>query len=436
MAKCDCGSVPRHIWGRRDFIKVGSLGILGLNLRDYFFLRSASANTARVDRSVILVWLSGGPPHHDTFDMKPDAPAEIRGTFKPIPTNVPGIQVCEHLPRTARQADKFAIIRSMTSRENNHEPAINYLLTGYPPLQTIEFPSMGSVIAREKGPRNGLPPYVTIPNIFPSFGAGFLGGEYGPFIAGDPNVKGYRVRDLNLPVDVDWQRINNRRWMLDQVDRTFRGIDTSTEFQSMDAFYDKAYDLIRSPAAKKAFDIEQEEETIRNRYGRTPVGQGCLLARRLIEAGVRFVTVAKGWLNWDTHGKNFTTLEKTLLPELDMAYSALLEDLSQRGLLESTLVILMGEFGRTPKINSDAGRDHWAKAFSVVLAGAGLQGGRVVGSTDETGSEVKDDPVRVEDLTATIYERVGIDPAKEYKTDIGRPVKLSNGGVILTPKLT
>ena len=227
MAKCDCGSVPRHIWGRRDFIKVGSLGILGLNLRDYFFLRSASANTARVDRSVILVWLSGGPPHHDTFDMKPDAPAEIRGTFKPIPTNVPGIQVCEHLPRTARQADKFAIIRSMTSRENNHEPAINYLLTGYLPLQTIEFPSMGSVIAREKGPRNGLPPYVTIPNIFPSFGAGFLGGEYGPFIAGDPNVKGYRVRDLNLPVDVDWQRINNRRWMLDQVDRTFRGIDTS-----------------------------------------------------------------------------------------------------------------------------------------------------------------------------------------------------------------
>jgi len=166
------------------------------------------------------------------------------------------------------------------------------------------------------------------------------------------------------------------------------------------------------------------------------VGQGCLLARRLIEAGVRFVTVAKGWLNWDTHGKNFTTLERTLLPELDMAYSALLEDLSQRGLLESTLVILMGEFGRTPKINSDAGRDHWAKAFSVVLAGAGLQGGRVVGSTDETGSEVKDDPVRVEDLTATIYERVGIDPAKEYKTDIGRPVKLSNGGAILTPKLT
>jgi Protein of unknown function (DUF1501) len=431
-AKCDCGSVPKTLFGRRDFVKIGSLGILGLNLRDYFFLRSASANSSVPDRSVILVWLSGGPPHHDTFDMKPDAPAEIRGTFKPIPTNVSGIQVCEHLPRTARQADKFAIVRSMTSRENNHEPAINYLLTGYLPLQTLEFPSMGSVIAKEKGSRNSLPPYVTIPNIFPSFGPGFLGGEYGPFIAGDPNVKDYRVRDLNLPVDVDWHRVNNRRWLLDHMDQRFREIDTKNEFQAMDSFYEKAYDLIRSPSAQKAFDIEQEPETIRNRYGRTPVGQGCLLARRLVEAGVRFVTVAKGWLNWDTHGRNFTTLEKTLLPELDMAYSALLEDLAARGMLESTLVVLMGEFGRTPKINSDAGRDHWAKAFSIVLSGAGVVGGRILGSTDATGSEVKDDPVHVEDLTATIYERLGIDHTHEYHTDIGRPVKLSNGGKVIT----
>src|SRR5262245_24733435 len=431
-AKCDCGSVPKTLFGRRDFVKIGSLGILGLNLRDYFFLRSASANSSAPDRSVILVWLSGGPPHHDTFDMKPEAPAEIRGTFKPIRTNVSGIQICEHLPQTARQADKFAIVRSMTSRENNHEPAINYLLTGYLPLQTLEFPSMGSVIAKEKGPPNSLQPYVTIPNVFPSFGAGFLGGEYGPFIAGDPNVKGYRVRDLNLPVDVDWHRVNNRRWLLDQMDQRFREIDTKNEFQAMDSFYDKAYDLIRSPSAQKAFDIEQEPETIRNRYGRTPVGQGCLLARRLVEAGVRFVTVAKGWLNWDTHGRNFTTLEKTLLPELDMAYSALLEDLAARGMLESTLVVLMGEFGRTPKINSDAGRDHWSKAFSIVLSGAGVVGGRILGSTDATGSEVKDDPVHVEDLTATIYERLGIDHTREYHTDIGRPVKLSNGGKVIT----
>ncbi|MBI4472347.1 MAG: DUF1501 domain-containing protein [Acidobacteria bacterium] len=413
-------------------MKIGALGAFGLNLRDYYFLKSVSAGASTVDRSVILVWLSGGPPHHDTFDMKPDAPSEIRGTFKPMATNVPGIQICEHIPRIAKQADKFAIVRSMTSVENNHERAINYLLTGYLPLQTIEFPSMGSVISKEKGPKNGLPPYVAIPNIFPSFGPGFLGGQYGPFIAGDPNVKGYRVRDLSLPVDIDWQRINNRRWLLDQVDREFREIDTKNEFQAVDSFYEKAYDLIRSPAARKAFDIEQESEVMRNRYGRTPIGQGCLLARRLVEAGVRFVTVAKGWLNWDTHGRNFTTLEKTLLPELDLAYSALLEDLAARGLLGSTLVILMGEFGRTPKINSDAGRDHWGKAFSVVLAGAGIAGGRVYGSTDDTGSEVKDDPVHVEDLIATVYDRVGIDPNHEYQTDIGRPVRLSNNGKIVT----
>jgi len=361
-----------------------------------------------------------------------DAPSDIRGTFKPIKTNVSGIEVCEHLPRTARQADKYAVIRSMTSRENNHERAINYLLTGYLPLQTIEFPSIGSVISKEKGPRKGMPPYVAVPNIFPSYGPGFLGGEYGPFIAGDPNVSGYRVRDLNLPVDLDWQRVNNRRALLQKVDQKFREIDTGNEFQAVDAFYEKAYDLMRSPGAQAAFDIEKESEVTRNRYGRTPVGQGCLLARRLVESGVRFVTVAKGWLNWDTHGRNFTTLEKTLLPELDMAYSALLEDLEQRGMLKSTLVILMGEFGRTPKINSDAGRDHWGKAFSVVLAGGGVVGGRVIGSTDATGSEVKDDPIQVEDLVATIYDRVGIDPAKEYHTDVGRPVKLANGGKIVT----
>jgi hypothetical protein len=419
-------------------VRIGSLGILGLNLPDYLYLRAAATSTGTgtttpaADRSIILVWLSGGPSHHDTFDMKPDAPSEVRGTFKSIPTSVPGTRICEHLPRTAKLANRYTIIRSMTSRESNHERAINYLLTGYLPLQTLEFPSMGSVIAREKGSRNNLPPYVTVPNIFPSYGAGFLGGEYGPFIAGDPSARGYRVRDLDLPVDVDWQRVNNRRWLLDQFDRKFRAHDSTGEFRAMDAFYEKAYDLMRSPQAQKAFDVEAEDETTRNRYGRTPVGQGCLLARRLVEAGVRFVTVAKGWLNWDTHGKNFTTLEKTLLPELDMAYSALLEDLAARRLLDSTLVVLMGEFGRTPEINSDAGRDHWGTAFSVVLAGGGVTGGSVIGATDVKGAEVTSDPVQVEDLIATIYERAGIDPAKEYQTPIGRPVKLSNGGHVVT----
>ena len=441
--QCDCGQVPNELFGRRDFIRIGSLGLFGLGLRNYFALSAlaedspAHAVITKVapDRSVILVWLSGGPPHMDTFDMKPEAPKEFRGLFKPVPTNVAGIQVCEHMPRIAKQADKFAVIRSMTSREANHERAINYLLAGYLPLQTLEFPSMGSVIAKEKGAKSGLPAYVTVPNIFPSFSAGFLGGAYGPFIAGDPNVSSYKVRDLTLPTDLNWDRVNNRQWLLTQIDQQFRDIDSSNEFKTVDTFYQKAYDLIRLSVAKKAFDIEAEPEDVRNRYGRTPVGQGCLLARRLVESGVRFVTVSKGWLNWDTHGGNFTTLEKLLLPELDMAYSALLEDLQQRGMLESTLVVLMGEFGRTPQVNADAGRDHWSKAFSIVMAGAGVKGGQVLGATDVKAAEVTDDPYQVEDLVATIYDRVGIDFTREYETPIGRPVRLSNGGKLINKLL-
>jgi uncharacterized protein DUF1501 len=417
---------------RRDFIQVGALGYLGLGLMDYFRLSSVRAAVEKDDISCILLWQSGGASQLDSFDMKPDAPTEIRGPFKPIATNVSGIQICEHLPRTARQADKYAVIRSLTSREMDHERAINYLLTGYAPLQTIEFPSLGSVVSKELGPRADMPPYVVIPNTFPSYGAGFLGGAYNPFIAGDPNVKGYQVRDLKLPLDVDWNRVDRRRWLLRMVDQHFQRIDAGHETATIDDYYARAYDLMNSPRTKKAFDIEEEPESIRNRYGRTPVGQGCLLARRLVESGVRFVTVAKGWLNWDTHGNNFNTLEKTLLPEIDPAYATLLEDLQQRGLLERTLVVLMGEFGRTPKINGDAGRDHWSKVFTVCLAGAGVRGGQVIGASDATASEVKDKPIPVEDLLATIYEKLGIDTTKEYHTPIGRPVKIVNGGKVIS----
>jgi len=433
MSRGECCQVPRELFGRRDFVRIGSLGLFGLGLRNLFaFNALGGGEKTTADRSVILVWLSGGPPHMDTFDMKPEGPSETRGVFKPIATKVAGLQVCEHMPRIAEQADKFALVRSMTSREANHERAINYLLTGYLPLQTLEFPSMGSVVSKEKASRDGLPSYVTIPNIFPSFGAGFLGGAYGPFMAGDPNVSHYQVRDLTLPTDIDWSRVNNRKWLLSQIDTQFKEMDRNQEFRTADTFYDRAYDLMRSAVAKKAFDIEAEPESVRNRYGRTPVGQGCLLARRLVESGVRFVTVTKGWLNWDTHGKNFTTLEKLLLPELDLAYSALLEDLSNRGLLDSTLVVMMGEFGRTPEVNADAGRDHWSKAFSVVLAGGGVKGGQVLGATDARAAEVTSDPHQVEDLVATIYDRVGIDFTREYQTPIGRPVKLSNGGQVIS----
>jgi hypothetical protein len=413
------------LFGRRDFMRIGSLGSLGLTLS------GALRAGLKKDISCILLWQSGGNPHTDTFDMKPDAPAEVRGEFKPIPTNVPGIQVCEHLPFTARQADKYTILRSLTSKENNHERAINYLLTGYLPLPTLEFPSIGSVVSKELGAKNGMPPYVAVPNTFPSYGAGFLGGAYNPFIAGDANVSGYRVRDLALPADVDWNRIGNRKWLLNQMDAKFKAIEASPDFAAMDAFEQRAYDLLSSPVAKKAFDIHAEPEALREKYGRTPVGQGCLLARRLVESGVRFVTVAKGWLNYDTHGDNFNIMQKILLPEFDRAFAALLEDLDQRGMLDTTLVIANGEFGRTPKINSDAGRDHHCKAWSAVFAGAGITGGRILGATDKTGTEVTDLPVQPEDLLYTIYSILGVDPTKEHHTPIGRPVKNVNGGSMI-----
>ncbi|MBI1786709.1 MAG: DUF1501 domain-containing protein [Acidobacteria bacterium] len=413
------------LFGRRDLLRIGSLGAMGVTLD-----RVMRAN-GRKDISCILVWQSGGCGHMDTFDMKPDAPKEYRGEFQPISTSVPGIRICEHLPLTARQAGKFTILRSMKSRENNHERAINYLLTGYLPLSTLEFPSMGSVVSKQLGPKNGMPPYVAAPNTFPSYGAGYLGGEYNPFIAGDANVSGYKARDLTLPADVDWQRVGDRNYLLRQMDAKFKSVDSNGEIAAMDSFYQKAYDLMRSPAAKKAFDIQAEPRPIRDLYGRTPVGQGCLLARRLVEAGVRFVTVAKGWLNYDTHGDNFNIMKKSLLPEFDRAFAALLQDLDQRGMLETTLVLAMGEFGRTPKVNDAAGRDHHNKAWSLAIGGAGIPGGRVLGATDAKGVEVTDLPVEPEDLLYTIYTILGVDPKHEYQTPIGRPSKVVNGGKLI-----
>src|SRR5258708_15080557 len=270
------------LFGRRDFIRIGSLGALGITLAGV--LRAGG----KKDISCIVLWQSGGPAHQDTWDLKPDAPIEFRGEFKPISTNVPGIQICEHLPFTAKQADKFTILRSMHSRENNHERAINYLLTGYLPLSTLEFPSMGSVISKELRPKNRLPPYLAIPNTFPSYGAGYLGDEYNPFIAGDPNVAGYKVRDLTLPADVDWARVGNRRWLLDKMDAKYPPLGANTDFDPPDSFQQHPYYLLLSPAAKKAFDIDAEPQALREKYGRTPVGQGALLARRLLQGRPRF----------------------------------------------------------------------------------------------------------------------------------------------------
>jgi len=376
-----------------------------------------------------MVVLDGGMSHHDTFDMKPDAPADIRGTFQPVATKVPGIQICEHLPRVAQQMDKFAIVRSVWGRTAIHFNGVYFLMTGYLPIQSMEFPSLGAVAAKELGPRKGMPPYVLNAMLDHAMGPGFLGSAYAPFwVRSDPNAANFRVEDLELPVDVDWKTVSDRRWLVKQMDDAFRERDTKGVTASRDSFYIQAEQIMRSPAVKKAFDIWAEPEPLRDRYGRTPIGQGCLLARRLVESGVRFVTVNASRAIWDTHGDNFNRLQKVLLPEFDMAYAALLEDLAERGLLSSTLVVVSGEFGRTPKINANAGRDHWPRVFSALLAGAGIKGGQAYGSSDSTGSEPKDNPTSMEDLVATVYDRLGVDPKKEYRAPSGRPIRLSNNG--------
>ncbi|MFN7995670.1 MAG: DUF1501 domain-containing protein [Bryobacteraceae bacterium] len=418
---------------RRSFLKVGSLSLFGfLGYGDVLRLRAQSPVPAKRDIAVIHLLLSGGISQVDSWDPKPDADTRYRSQFKPIETNVSGIRIAEHLPLTAKHADKYVIIRSMTHKQVSHESALALICSGHEPLGTIQFPAIQTVISKELGPRTDLPPAVSIPSVTGSWEkAGFLSSRYNPFNAGNPNVDGYKVRDLDLPMGVDWSRMDRRRSLLSVVDEEFRRRDTTGISESMDAYYQTAFTLMHSVLAKKAFQIEQEPDAVRERYGRTSLGQGTLLARRLVEAGVRFVTVSRGFNVYDHHKNIFPLLQNVFLPELDRAYSALLEDLHQRGMLDSTIVIVTGEFGRTPEINANGGRDHWPTAFSLVMAGGGITGGRVYGSTDEKGGFVKDNPVQVADIAATLYRKLGIDPDKEYISNIGRPVKIGNNGKVL-----
>jgi hypothetical protein len=336
--------------------------------------------------------------------------------------------VCDRLPLLARQADKYFIIRSATHKLSVHERASYLVMSGHEPLATVNHPSMGAVIHKELGARNELPPYITIPAATGNWEtAGILPGKYNPFEAGDPSKPGFSVRDIRLPMDVDWARMDRRRSLLAAVDKEFRDHDSTGVFDTVDSFYQTAYDLVRSPKAKVAFAIDQEPEATRDKYGRTSLGQGCLLARRLVEAGVRLVTVSNGYYKWDHHAKVFENLNDRYLPELDKALSSLIEDLDTRGMLGNTLVIATGEFGRTPEINVNAGRDHWPNVFSILLAGGGVPGGQVYGDSDADGMYVRNNPVEIPDLVATIYRKVGIDFTKEYVTRIGRPFRLSEG---------
>jgi hypothetical protein len=415
---------------RRAFLKIGSMNLFGfLGLGDVLRMRAQSPAPVKRDISVIHLWLTGGVSQLDTWDPKPDVDSRYRSQFDPIETSVSGIRISGQLPLTARQAGKFVIMRSMTHKQAAHEAACNLIQSGHDPLPTIQFPAMQTVAGKEL-PRPGeLPSAIAIPASTGSWDrAGFLGPQYNAFDAGNPNVDQFKVRDLDLPMGVDWTRADHRRSLLRVVDERFRRMDTTGVIESMDSYYQTAFQLMQSEKAKRAFRIEEEAETLRDQYGRTSLGQGALLARRLVEAGARFVTVSRGFNTWDHHKDIFPLLRNDFLPELDRAFSSLLEDLHQRGLLETTLVIVASEFGRTPEINGMGGRDHWPNVFSLVLAGAGITGGRVLGASDEKGMFVRDNPVQVPDLIATIYQKLGIDYNKEYLSNIGRPVRLTDNG--------
>lgn len=408
---------------RRDFLKIGVLTAVGLSLPEFLRLRSVASAEPGKAKACILLWMGGGPSHLDTFDPKPEALTDVRGDFGAIKTKADGIRIVEHLPLTAAQMDKVALLRSITSPEGSHERASYYLQTSRMPIPTIEHPSYGAVVAKERGFTNGLPPFMSILGTLQ--GAGFLGGQYNAFPVGDPSGGNASARNLNQPEGVDPRRLQRRRNLLQSMDARLEAMADDPVLRDMKAYYEQAYDFMTSPAAHKAFRMEDEESALRDRYGRNPFGQGCLLARRLVETGVKFVSISLG--GWDTHQNNFNALKGRLLPQLDAAYATLLSDLHQRGLLESTLVVWMGEFGRTPKVNKNAGRDHWPQAFTIAFAGGGTVGGQAFGATDATGAFPVGNPIKIEDVAATMYAALGIDWRKEYDSPIGRPIRIAEG---------
>ena len=426
--------------GRRDFIQLGVGGILGLGMGDLMSLRADAARAAGKPNpnniNCILVWLDGGPTHFETFDPKPDAPSDVRGEFKPIPTNVAGVHFCETVPRLARSLDKMAILRSICHKDPNHGGGNHYMMTGAPtpvPVNcgsSVSFhPSFGSIVSHIRGVKGGLPSYATLPRKSRSAGPHFLGGQHAPFVIdGDPNKEGYRVRDVVLPKSISEGRANNRLKLRESLDRMLRIVDATAADPTIDfdSFYQQGIDLISSNDAQAAFDIGRESKEVRDRYGRNDFGQRLLLARRLSEVGVSFVTVYNG--GWDHHTKIFQDGFKKKIDRVDLGMSALINDLHERGQLDNTLVLLLGEFGRTPKINKDAGRDHWPHAMSVLVAGAGVPAGQIIGETDVKGYYASDRIYSPEDFACSIYTKMGINPKKILHTNTGRPLPIVNGG--------
>jgi hypothetical protein len=417
---------------RRDCLQLGLTTLLGGGLATALRARVASGGSpAALAKACILIWQDGGPTHYETFDPKPDAPAEIRGEFKPIATKVPGVQFSEHLPKLAGMADRLAVVRSIRHDQGNHGAGNHYLMTGAPPRIPVGcgafvsfHPSLGSVVAHEKGAPAGLPAYFSMPRMSRSGGPNFLGAKYAPFVVDDdPNNKNFRVRDVSLPRGLTGERFEGRSELRDEVDRFRRILDKAAgdPAAALDENYRQAHDLMNSKEAQQAFDIHAEPDKVRDAFGRNAFGQRALLARRLVEAGVPFVTLYDG--GWDHHRDLFNALKKRL-PTWDQTVSALINDLDQRGLLKTTLVVALGEFGRTPKVNKDAGRDHWSNAMSVLVAGGGTPGGRVVGATDARGYAAVERVLAPENFASTVYAKLGIDPGKMLYAPNGRPTHL------------
>jgi hypothetical protein len=420
---------------RRNMLTVGAIGGLGLTLTDFFRMKSAQADLKHYDflqakaQSVIHIYLPGGMAHQESFDPKPYSPLEYRGELNPIKTNT-GEQFCETLPQLASIADKIAVVRSMTHGEAAHERGTHNMFTGYRPSPALNYPSMGSVVSHEYGPRNNLPPYVCIPSVPNEFASnGYLSSSYAPFSLGaDPANGGFKVQDLNLPTGVTEERFTRRRTALEAVNDHFSKYDKSDNVGAMNTFYERAYSLISSKQARDAFNIDAEDAKLRDEYGRNTAGQRLLMARRLVGAGARFVTLTYG--GWDMHS-GITRGMKTALPALDQGLTALIKDLDRTGQLATTLIMVSSEFGRTPKINKDAGRDHWPKVFSVMLAGGGIKGGTIYGTSNATASEPETDAVGPEDLATTIYHQLGIVADKELMSPGDRPIEIVDGGKVI-----
>ena len=450
---------------RRDFIRLGS--VAGLGLAQLLRLKqlaaappanappassaSAGANStatssdggadsatrrlAERDINCIFIFILGGMPHQDMWDLKPDAPAEIRGDFQPIATPVPGMQIGDVLPKTATVMDRLSIIRSMTHGDSDHGRGCHIMMTGKKAgagdfngaQNNNQHPCVGSMVAR-LGRGGALPPYVSVPNLLNSGGPSFLGPSYGPFtIEADPAAPDFAVRDITLPASVTTRRGQRRQDALREIHRFQERVEhAATQVKALDSFYEKAYGIMTSAKAKEAFDIQRESAETRENYGMTSLGQCCLLSRRLVEAGCRFVSIENG--HWDTHRKNTSSLRELLCPSFDQAIPTLVRDLEQRGLLDSTLVVITTEFGRTPRINDLAGRDHWPNAFSIVLGGGGVKPGQILGATDKQAAAVVDRPVTPQDLTATLLHALGINHQTILHTPLGRPVPLVDGG--------